>query len=124
MSNFSCQGTDIYHTATGRKFSLCVVYRAVVFVCAQSCPTLCDPMDCSLPGSSLHKILQERILEWVAISFSKGSSRPSDQTHISHTACTAMDSLPLSHQRNRNITESKYYEQRVLLEEGRFLSYL
>ena len=38
---------------------------------AQSCPTLCDPMDCSLPGSSVHGILQARILEWVAISFSR-----------------------------------------------------
>ena len=37
---------------------------------AQLCPTLCDPMDCSLPGSSLHGILQARVLEWVAISFS------------------------------------------------------
>ena len=46
-----------------------------VFV-AQSCPTLCDPMDCSLPGSSVHGILQERVLEWVAISFSRGSSQP------------------------------------------------
>ena len=41
---------------------------------AQSCPTLCDPMDCSLPGSSLHWILQARVLEWVSISFSRGSS--------------------------------------------------
>ena len=40
----------------------------------QSCPTLCDPMDYSLPGSSVHGILQARILEWVAISFSRGSS--------------------------------------------------
>ena len=39
---------------------------------AQSCPTLCDPMDCSLPGSSIHGIFQARVLEWVAISFSKG----------------------------------------------------
>ena len=37
---------------------------------AQSCPTLCDPMDCSLPGSSIHGIFQARVLEWVAISFS------------------------------------------------------
>ena len=37
----------------------------------QSCPTLCDPMDCSLPGFSVHGILQARTLEWVAISFSK-----------------------------------------------------
>ena len=41
---------------------------------AQSCPTLCDPMDSSLSGSSLHGILQARVLEWVAISFSRGSS--------------------------------------------------
>ena len=41
---------------------------------AQSCPTLCHPMDCSPPGSSVHGILQARILEWVAISFSRGSS--------------------------------------------------
>ena len=50
---------------------------------AQSCPTLCDPMDCSLPGSSLHGILQARVLEWVAISFSRGSSRPRDRTRVS-----------------------------------------
>ena len=43
---------------------------------AQSCPTFCDPMDCSLPGSSLHGILQARVLEWVAISISRGSSWP------------------------------------------------
>ena len=49
----------------------------------QSCPTLCDPMDCSLPGSSIHGILQARILEWVAISFSRRSSRPRDWTHRS-----------------------------------------
>ena len=49
----------------------------------QSCPTLCDPMDCSLPGSSLHGILQARILEGVAISFFRGSSWCRDQTHIS-----------------------------------------
>ena len=53
---------------------------------AQSCPTLCDPMDCSLPGSSVHGIFQARILECVAISFSRGSSRPRDQTWVSHIA--------------------------------------
>ena len=49
----------------------------------QSCPSLCDPMDCSPPGSSAHGILQARILEWVAIPFSRGSSRPRDQTQVS-----------------------------------------
>ena len=49
----------------------------------QSCPTLCHTMDCSLPGSSVHGILQARILEWVGIPFSRGSSPPRDGTHIS-----------------------------------------
>ena len=53
---------------------------------AQSCLTLCDPMDCSLPGSSVHGILQARILEWVAISFSRGSSRTRDRTQVSLSA--------------------------------------
>ena len=43
---------------------------------AQSCPTLCDPVDYSPPGSSIHGILQASILEWVTISFSRGSSQP------------------------------------------------
>ena len=46
------------------------------------CPTLCDPMDCSLPGSSVHGIFQARVLEWVAISFSRASSWPRDRTCI------------------------------------------
>ena len=47
---------------------------------AQLCPTLSDPMNCSLPGSSVHGILQARILEWVAIPFSRGSSHPMSPT--------------------------------------------
>ena len=47
---------------------------------AELCLTLCDPMDSNLSGSSVHEIFQERILEWVAISFSRGSSQPRDQT--------------------------------------------
>ena len=50
----------------------------VCVLVAQSCPTLCDPMDCSLPGSSVHGILQAGQLEWVAYPFSKGSSPPRD----------------------------------------------
>ena len=50
---------------------------------AQSCPTLCDPMDCSLPGSPIHGIFQARILEGVAISSSRWSSQPRDQTQVS-----------------------------------------
>ena len=60
-----------------------------VCVCAQwfqSCLNLCNPMDCSPPGSSVHGILQARILEWVAMPSSRGSSGPRDQTWISCTA--------------------------------------
>ena len=48
----------------------------------KSCPTLCDPVDCRPSGSSVHGISQARILEWVAISFSRGSSRPRDRTQV------------------------------------------
>ena len=61
-----------------------------ISVCAKSlqlCTALCDPMDCSPSGSSVHGILQARILEWVAIPFSKGSSWPRDRTHISYASC-------------------------------------
>ena len=50
---------------------------------AQSCPSLCNPMDCSLPGSSVLGIFQATVLEWIAISFSRGSSQPRDQTRVS-----------------------------------------
>ena len=63
--------------------------RMRVCVCVkvpQLCPPLCDPMDCSLPGSSVHGVLQARILEWVDIPSSRGSSQPRDQTQVSHTA--------------------------------------
>ena len=54
---------------------------------AQSCPTLCDPVDCSPPGSSVHGILQARVLEWVAMPSSRGSSRPRDQACVSYVSC-------------------------------------
>ena len=68
---------------------------------AQSCLTLCYPMDCSPPGSSGHGIFQARILEWVVISFSRGSSWPRDQTWVSciagwlFTLWASWDSLPI-----------------------------
>ena len=65
---------------------------SVLALVAQSCPTVWDPMDCSPPGSSVHGIIQARILEWVAIPFSRRSSQPRSQTqhwrhslyHLSH----------------------------------------
>ena len=60
--------------------NVCMYVRAKLL---QLCLTLCNPMDCSLPGSSVHGILQARILEWVTISFSRGSSQPRDRTWVS-----------------------------------------
>ena len=60
-------------------------------VCAkrlQSCLTFYDPMNCSLPGSSVHGILQARILQWAAMPSSRGSSGPSDRTRVSYVSCT------------------------------------
>ena len=56
---------------------------SVYVLAPQSCLTLCDPMDCSRSGSSVHGILQARTLEWVTIPFSRGSSRPRDRTQVS-----------------------------------------
>ena len=56
-----------------------------VDACLLNRPTLCNPMDCRPPGSSIHGISQARILAWVGISFSRGFSGPGDQTHVSCT---------------------------------------
>ena len=67
------------------------IVRWKLHVCsvAQSCPTHCDPLGCSLPGSSVYGIFQARILEWAAIFSSRGSSSPTDHTLISCVSCTA-----------------------------------
>ena len=62
--------------------------RKVKVLVAQSCPTLCDPMDCSPPGFPVHGILQARILEWIPISFSRGSSQTRGWTWVSYIAGT------------------------------------
>ena len=67
------------------KLMLQLPWKMKVLV-AQLCPTLWDPIDQSLPGSSLHGLLQARILEWVAIPFYRGSSLPRDWTRVSHIA--------------------------------------
>ena len=69
-------------------------YRWWLCLCAEcsvakSCPTLCHRIDCSSPGPTVHKILQARKLEWVAMPSSRRSSWPRDQTHISCDSCIA-----------------------------------
>ena len=83
-SSLFCQNLDA-NKLTGLGW----LYYSLYFseqACVQWCLTLCEPMDCSPPGSSVHEILQARILEWVAIPFSRGSSRPRDQNHISYVS--------------------------------------
>ena len=67
---------------------LCLYLTSDVCLClaTQSCLTLCDPMDCSPSGSSVHEVLQARILEWVAMHFSRGFSQPRNRTLVSHIA--------------------------------------
>ena len=74
----------------------------------QLCPTLCDPMDHSLPGSSVHGIFPAGILEWVSVPSSRGSSWPRDQTHVSCISCIAVGfstAKPLEKPEN---TKTKY----------------
>ena len=81
--------TQIHHiqlTIVVHSFSSLLICVCVC-VCGQSYPTLCDPTDCSPPCSSVHGIFQARILEWVAISYSGGSSLPRDLTCVSWVSC-------------------------------------
>ena len=67
---------------------LCGLPLQLLPCCAKLCLTLCNPMDCSRPGSSVHGILQARMLEWVAMPFFRESSQPRDRTHVSYVSCT------------------------------------
>ena len=79
---------DEVRTANGSVLTMATVYdrgwnEGQKVLVAQSCLTLWHPMDCSLPASSVHRIFQARVLEWVAIPFSRGSSWPRDWTWVS-----------------------------------------
>ena len=74
---------------------LTFVYAAGL-MCVQMCPILCNSMDCSRTSSSVHGIFQARILEWVAISYSRGSSWPRDQTRVSDISCIGRQILYIS----------------------------
>ena len=69
-------------------------YIQVKVLITQSCLTLCDPMDCSPPGSSVHGIFQARILEWIAIFFSRRSFQPRDRTWVSYIAVRFFTNSP------------------------------
>ena len=73
----------LIYTFIPLKYHTILIIVKVKMLVAQSCLSLCDPMNCSLSGSSVYAILQAKILEWIAIPFSRGSSLPKDQTLIS-----------------------------------------
>ena len=84
------QGSQECHWLLGHENNTEIVWQMVMPCHAKSlqlCLTLCDPMDYSLPGSSVHGILQARILEWVAMPSSRGSSQPRDWTHVYCGSC-------------------------------------
>ena len=66
-----------------RRLLYYILWEVPVCLVAQLCPTLCSPLDCTLSGSSVHEIVQVRILKWATISFSRSSSSPRDQTWVS-----------------------------------------
>ena len=89
---YVCECVNIYVGCIYLYVSMCVLIYLCEHVNIQACmctrylhlrPTLCDPTDCSPPGSSVHGILQTRILEWVAMLSSRRSSWPRDWTHVS-----------------------------------------
>ena len=80
---------DLYDLQNPFYLRVCMCAFSVV----QSCPTLCNPTDYNLPYSSVHAIFQARILDWVAISSSTGSSPPRDRIHIPCISCTGRQIL-------------------------------
>ena len=85
----SMLGFSITWTKNFQK-SMCICVKSL-----PSCPTICDPMDYSPPGFSAHGILRARLLEWVVMPSSRGSSQPRDRTHISCLLHWQASSLPL-----------------------------
>ena len=87
----------LQHTHIGLHMCVCIYTYTYIcmYVCVLSHSVVCDPMDFSPPGSSVHGIFQARVLEWVAISYFRGSSRPRNQIHSSCFSC--MDRWTLYH---------------------------
>ena len=84
---------NVFPTCSPSPLGLCPACLCAKLL--QSCLTFCNPMDCSPSGSSVHGILQARILEWVAMTSSRGSSQPRGWTHVSCVSCIG-SSLPLA----------------------------
>ena len=87
------------------------LFLSIVCVGAQSYLTICDPMDCSPPGSSVHSILQVRILESVAILFSRGFSQPRDRTLSLASPALQVDSLPFEPPEKPRFPRQEYWNR-------------
>ena len=85
-STFLVPGFSGYSGKENPKREICREQKCMCAKSLQSCPTLCDPMDSSLLGSSVHGILQARLVEWVAMPSSRGSSQPEDPTSLLSSA--------------------------------------
>ena len=79
------------------------LFKFLTYINAQTCLTLCDPMDCSLLGSSVHGIFQARVLEWVGISFSRGSSQLREPASLELQADTLPSEPPRKPQNIRRL---------------------
>ena len=90
VSHWLLPASGLYHHC-GLCFLASIIFESIKVLVAQSCLTLCDLMDHSPPCSSVHRILQATILEWVVISFSRGSTQPRDQTCVSYISCIITD---------------------------------
>ena len=88
---------NLQRIETSNDYCIMHVYTCVCSI-SQSCLAVCSPSDCDPPGSSAHGIFQASILEWVSISYSRGSSQPGNQTHFSCVSCIGRQILfPLCH---------------------------
>ena len=90
--------TGCWHVLWICQINIYKVDHIDMHVHAQSCPTLCNPMDCTSPGSSVYGIFQARIVEWVVISSSRGSSNTVIEPASPMSPALQVDSLPLNHQ--------------------------
>ena len=101
-----------YHQMVNTEIRLIIFFAAQVL---QSCPVVCDSMDCSPPGSSVRGILHARILEWVAMPSSRGSFPPGDGTPVSSIPCIL--SQVLYHWRHLGSPRGPYFGELIMYQE-------
>ena len=105
-----CMCTEIRGQKQKWEWPGCNLQKNVKMLVSQSCAwqiTVCNPMDCNLPGSSVHEILQTRILEWITIPFSRGSSRHRDRTWVSCIAGGFLEVLLLMIAQGKHLSRGR-----------------